>query len=198
MLGPASLFVHAVHVDPAEIELLAESGTWVAHQPRSNMNNAVGVGEVESMLRRGVRVCLGNDGFSNAMWEEWKTAYLLHKAWHGDPRRMSAPDVLQMAVYNNAALASQYFPGAPIGVIQKGAAADLILVDYHPYTPLTAGNLPWHMLFGFHESLITTTICAGRLLMKDRRLLTLDEAAITARARELAVKVWERYTRNVA
>jgi putative selenium metabolism protein SsnA len=196
MLGPASLFVHAVHVDPGEIQLLAGSGTWVTHQPRSNMNNAVGVGEVEAMLRVGVPVCLGNDGFSNAMWEEWKTAYLLHKAWHGDPRRMSGNDVLQMAVYHNARLTSQFFPGAPVGVIQKGAAADLILVDYHPYTPLTTGNLPWHMLFGLHESLITATICGGRVLMKDRKLLTLDEAAIAAQAQESAVKVWERYAKN--
>ncbi len=197
MLGPSSLFVHAVHVDSSEIRLLAESGTWVTHQPRSNMNNAVGVGEVEVMLQQGVPVCLGNDGFSNAMWEEWKTAYLLHKAWHGDPRRMNGDDVVKMAVVNNARLASQFFPGAPVGVIQKGAAADLILVDYHPFTPLTSGNLPWHILFGFHESQITTTICAGEVLMKDRVLLTLDEAAIAARARESAVKVWERYYESV-
>jgi putative selenium metabolism protein SsnA len=196
MLDHASIFVHAVHVDPAEIDLLAESGTWVTHQPRSNMNNAVGVADVAAMLQRGVKVGLGNDGFSNLMWEEWKTAYLLHKAWHGDPRRMPAPDVLQMAVYHNAALASQYFPGAPIGVIEKGAAADLILVDYHPYTPLTLGNLPWHILFGFHESLITTTICAGKVLMKDRQLVTLDEAAIAAQARESAVKVWQRFAES--
>ena len=54
----------------------------MTHQPRSNMNNAVGVADVEGLLRAGVRVALGNDGFSNAMWDEWKTAYLLHKAWH--------------------------------------------------------------------------------------------------------------------
>ena len=66
-------------------------------------------------------------------------------------------------------------------------------MDYHPHTPLTAGNLPWQILFGFHESMVTTTIVAGRVLMRDRQLLTLDEAEITAKAREQAPGVWERY-----
>ena len=74
--------------------------------------------------------------------------------------------------------------------------ADLIWVDYHPYTPLTAGNLPWHILFGFNESMITATMVAGRMLMYERRLLTLDEAEISARARELALVIWQRYSRN--
>jgi cytosine/adenosine deaminase-related metal-dependent hydrolase len=108
---------HAVHVNDREIELLAESGSWVSHQPRSNMNNAVGVAEVEDMLRAGVNVCLGNDGFSNAMWEEWTAAYLVHKVWRRDPRRMSGGDIIQMAVRNNSDLASRFFPSAPVGVI---------------------------------------------------------------------------------
>jgi hypothetical protein len=66
-------------------------------------------------------------------------------------------------------------------------------VDYHPFTPLTPGNLPWHVIFGFHESMVTTTICGGQVLMRDRQLLTLDEAALAAEARDLAPKVWGRY-----
>lgn len=193
MLGPLSIVVHGVHIDAREMALLAETGTWLTHQPRSNMNNAVGAAQVEAMDRIGVRVCLGNDGFSNAMWEEWKAAYLLQKVWHRDPRRMPGDQVVKFAIYNNAALAGSFFPPAPIGVIAAGAHADIILVDYHPTTPLSAANLPWHILFGFHESMVTTTIAAGKLLMRDRALLTLDEAAITARSRELALAAWERY-----
>jgi cytosine/adenosine deaminase-related metal-dependent hydrolase len=157
------------------------------------MNNAVGIGDVEGMLRAGVRVCLGNDGFSNTMWQEWKMAYLVHKAWNRDPRRMPADKVVQMGAYHNAALAGSFFPEAPLGVLQPGAIADLILVDYHPYTPLTPGNLPWHMIFGFQESMVTLTMVAGRLLMKDRRILVLDEAEISAHAREMAPALWQRY-----
>jgi putative selenium metabolism protein SsnA len=191
-LGPKSILAHAVHVDESEIELLAETQTWVTHQPRSNMNNAVGVAQTEKMLEMGVKVCLGNDGFSNAMWEEWKAAYFLHKIHHQDPRRMGGYTVTEMAIYNNAALASSLYE-QPIGIIQKGAAADLMLVDYQPPTPLTAGNLPWHILFGFRESMVTGTIVNGQVLMKDRQLLSLDESEIAAQARALAPKVWETY-----
>jgi putative selenium metabolism protein SsnA len=193
ILGPKTITAHCVHVDAREIGLLADTGTWVTHQPRSNMNNAVGVAPVESMLRAGVNVCLGNDGFSNAMWEEWKAAYLVHKVWHHDPRRMNGYDVTQLAIYNNAALANVFFPDAPIGQITPGAFADLIFVDYHAPTPLTPGNLPWHILFGFQQSMVTTTIVGGEVLMKDRELLTLDEAEIAVKAKELATNVWSRY-----
>ena len=198
ILGPRSIVAHAVHVDGREAALLAESGAWVTHQPRSNMNNGVGVANVESLMRLGIPVCLGNDGFSNAMWEEWKTAYLLHKVWNRDPRRMNGFDLVRMAVYNNASLANVFFPTTPIGRIASGAQADLIFVDYHAPTPLTAGNLPWHIVFGFNPSMVTTTIVAGQVLMQDRQLLTLDEQAIHARARQLSPAVWERYNQQFA
>jgi putative selenium metabolism protein SsnA len=193
ILGPQTIVAHAIHVDAREVSLLAETNTWVTHQPRSNMNNGVGAAEVESLLRAGVKVCLGTDGFSHTMWEEWKTAYLLHKVWHRDPRRMNGADVARMAADHNARLAGSFFPEAPLGVLAPGAHADLIFVDYHPHTPLTAGNLPWQIIFGFHESMVTTTIVAGQVLMRDRQLLTLDEAEIAAKARQLAPQVWERY-----
>jgi putative selenium metabolism protein SsnA len=194
LLGPRTIAAHCVHVDCREAELLARTQTWVTHQPRSNMNNAVGAAEIEGLLRQGVRVALGNDGFSNAMWDEWKAAYLYHKAAHRDPRRVGGYTITELAVKNNAALAGVFFPQAPLGVIAPGAFADLIFVDYHATTPLTAGNLPWHILFGFESSMVTATICAGRVLMHDRQLLFLDEAGISARSRELAAQVWRRYT----
>jgi len=193
ILGPSTIAAHCIHIDAREIDLLTESETWVTHQPRSNMNNAVGPAPVESMMRSGLKVCLGNDGFNNAMWDEWKAAYFLHKITSRDPRRMGGYDVAQMAVHNNAALANLFFPAALIGRIAPGAVADLIFVDYQPPTPLTAENLPWHILFGFQSSMVTTTIVAGKVLMRDRELVVLDEARIAARARELAPNVWKRY-----
>jgi len=197
ILGPQSILAHCVHVDAWEMELLRDTGTWVTHQPRSNMNNAVGVAPVETLLRGGVKVAMGNDGFSNVMWDEWKAAYLVHKLWHGDPRRGNGYDILKMAVTNNAALARVFWPDAPLGELSPGAYADLLLVDYHPFTALTAGNLPWHILFGFEASAVTSTMVAGKWLMRDRVLLTLDEAAIAARARELSAAVWRRYQKLV-
>ncbi len=189
ILGPRTILAHGVHVDDSEIRLLAESGAWVTHQPRSNMNNGVGVAPIEAMQAAGVRLGLGNDGFSNAMWEEWKAAYLAPKLWHRDPRRMPGDRVADIAWQGNSALAGRFFPDAPLGRLASGAHADLIFVDYHPTTPLTPGNLPWHVLFGFHKSMVTTTIVAGRVLMQDRRLITLDEDALTAESRRRAAAV---------
>ncbi len=192
ILGPKTIACHCVHVDDGEIAALAETGTWVTHQPRSNMNNAVGIAPVEKMLRAGVNVALGNDGFSNQMFAEMKAAYLVHKLAQRDPRAMPGDLVFRIAYEHNARLARVFWPETTLGELSVGAAADLVFLDYHPTTPLTAGNLPWHILFGLEASAITATVCAGRVLMRDRQLLTLDEEAITARSRELAAQAWKR------
>ncbi|MFW6115606.1 MAG: putative aminohydrolase SsnA [Chloroflexota bacterium] len=192
VLGPATIAVHCVHVDRSEIERLADTGTWVTHQPRSNMNNAVGVAPVEEMLDGGVNVGLGNDGFSNQMFAEMKAAYFVHKLDQGDPQAMPGNVVMDLAYANNARLARVFWPDQPLGQLSEGAAADLVFVDYQPTTPLSADNLPWHLLFGIEASMITATVCAGRVLMRRRQLLTLDEEAITARSRELAGAAWAR------
>lgn len=191
VLGPKTIAAHCVHVDVTEIEGLRRTKTNVAHNPRSNMNNAVGVADVLGMLRRGINVGLGNDGFTNNQFAEMKTAYLLHKSARRDPRVMGADQVVQMAYANNAKIA-QVFWKPKIGELSVGAPADIILLDYVPYTPLTAGNFPWHLIFGMDGTHVTHTICAGKLLMQDRQLLTLDEQAIAAKAKEAAKKVWKR------
>ncbi len=192
ILGPRTIVAHAVHIDEEEMTLLADTGTWVTHQPRSNMNNAVGFAQVEAMLDHGVHVALGNDGFSNNMFAEMKAAYLGHKLVRRDPRAMPADLVFRLAYEANAALARIFWPDQPLGALTPGAAADIVLVDYHPTTPLTADNLPWHMIFGYEASMVTTTISGGEVLMRDRKLLTLDEDAITAQSRELARELWRR------
>jgi cytosine/adenosine deaminase-related metal-dependent hydrolase len=160
------------------------------------MNNAVGTARVTDMLRQGVVVGLGNDGFSNDMFQEMKSAYLVHKAARNDPRAMAADLVQQMAITSNAQFAGVAFgsPGSPAccGELSVGAAGDVIIVDYQSPTPVTAANLPWHLIFGVDGGLVTTTIVNGRVLMRDRVLQTLDEAAIAARARELAAALWQR------
>jgi len=193
ILRPESILAHGVHLDEGEISRLAEAGSWLTHQPRSNMNNAVGVAPIEAMMAAGVRVGMGNDGFSNTMWQEWKEAYLLHKLAYRDPQRMGGYSVLKMAVENNSALVTALFDGLRIGEISEGAAADLIFVDYHPFTPMNAGNLPWHILFGFQESMVTATIVAGAPLMYDRKILLLDEEEITAKAMEISKQTWQRF-----
>lgn len=191
ILGAKTIAAHCVHVDVGEIDLFKRTNTKVSHQPRSNMNNAVGVANVLGMLRHGVTVGLGNDGFSNNMFSEMKTAYLLHKSHQRDPRVMGADTVLEMAYANNAKICANFW-NAPVGELSVGAYADIILLDYAPFTEMHAGNFPWHVIFGVDGSNVTDTICGGKLLMHNRVLLTLDEEAITAKALELSRGVWER------
>ncbi len=196
ILNERTIAAHCVHIEAHERRLLRDRGVWVSHQPRSNMNNGVGAADIDGLRAEGIKLCLGNDGFSNNMWAEWKAAYLLHKVVNRDPRRADGMSVADMAWQNNARLMEVFFADDTIGEISAGAAADLIFVDYQPFTPLTAGNLPWHLLFGFEASMVTTTICAGEVLMRDRQLLTLDEAEIAEEALSLAPALWEKYTRN--
>ena len=190
--GPQTIMAHCIHVDAWEAGLLRETGTFVSHQPRSNMNNAVGAAEITPLLRAGMPVCLGNDGFSNDMFAEMKVADMLQKVAHGDPRYLGADKVIQMAVHNNRRLASVFFD-KPVGVIAEGAYADLILLDYYPTTPFSSANLPWHILFGMSGGHVHSTIAHGQVLMRSRELLTIDEAEITARSRAVAQATWERY-----
>ena len=216
ILGPKTIAAHCVHVDAYEMEILQETGTRVVHNPRSNMNNAVGVADVPGMLKRGIDVGLGNDGFSNNMFTEMHAAYLVHKLNKGDPRVMGGDQVMQMAFQNNAQIAGLFWPSPPpphppfpspklgegkggaggrrrgLGELSVGALADVILVDYQPTTPLTAGNFPWHITFGMDGTGVDTTIVGGRVLMQNRELLTLDEEEVCAKSRELAGKLWKR------
>jgi putative selenium metabolism protein SsnA len=195
VLGSKTICAHGVHLDESELRNLAETATKLTHQPRSNMNNAVGVAPVQKALDLGVCVGLGNDGFSNDHFAEMKAAYLVHKIHQRDPRVMSGDTVMRLAYENNARIARECAGWAePLGELRPGAWADVVLLDYRPYTPLTADNLPWQILFGVEGTHVNTTIVGGKVLMRDRKLLTLDEVRIAAQAREYAPKIWQRFT----
>lgn len=193
LLGQDTILVHGVHMDDAEIQIVKNTQSWMTHQPRSNMNNAVGMADVEKMLELGIPVCLGNDGFSNAMLDEWRTCYLAHKLWTNNPQIMNGNSVIKMAIENNSKLISHFFNGDTIGKVEVGAKADLILVDYKPVTELNSDNIPWHMIFGFRDSMVSDTMVNGKWLMNDWKLTYLDEEKISAHALSLSKEVWNRY-----
>lgn len=196
ILSDRTIAAHCVHIGFVEMKILQKYDVAITHQPRSNMNNAVGAMMFDKFMGEELFVCLGNDGFSNAMWEEWKMAYFLHKVTpQRDPRKANGAWIQQAGHGNNQYLASHFFDDQLMGTIRPGAAADLIFVDYQAFTPVTPGNLPWHIIFGFESSMVTTTICDGKVLMRDRQLLTLDPVTIAEEARALAPAVWERYAR---
>lgn len=193
LLGVNSIIVHGVHLNRNEMITIRDSGSWVTHQPRSNMNNAVGIPDVEKMIKLGIKVCIGNDGFSNAMWDEWRTCYLVHKLKNKNPSSMGGNTTIDLAVRNNSDLVTHFFEDQLIGKIHPGYQADLILVDYKPITEINEYNIPWHILFGFRDSMVTDTMVKGKWLMRNRELVNLDENEITSKALELSKKVWNRY-----
>ncbi len=192
VLGPRTIAAHCVHVTDEEMALLGSTGSRVVHNPRSNMNNAVGTAPVTRFLAAGLPVGLGNDGFSMNMFQEMKAAYLLHKQASGDPRTLGADQVAAMQWHNNAATAQTLMGVPELGEITAGAPADLVVLDYQAPTPVTGGNLPWHLIFGVDGEHVRTTIVNGRVLMRDRHLVTLDEERIHAEARRLAASLWKR------
>jgi len=191
ILGDTTIAAHCVHVDANEIELLRTTHTNVVHNPESNMGNAVGCAPILRMLKQGVRVGLGTDGYTCDMLESLKVANILHKHAAQNPS-VAWAEAPAMLFGNNAAIAARYFT-RPIGVIQPGAYADIIIVDYNPPTPLSGGNADSHILFGMSGRCVDTTIVNGRIVMKDRELIAIDEKQVYARARELALKVWQRF-----
>jgi putative selenium metabolism protein SsnA len=192
VLGPLTIAAHCVHVSNHEMSLLCSTGARVVHNPRSNMNNAVGTAPVPSFLAAGMPVGLGNDGFSMNMFQEMKAAYLLHKQASGDPRTLGADQVTAMQWRHNAGTAQVLMNAPGLGEITVGAPADLVILDYQAPTPITGGNLPWHILFGVDGEHVRTTIVNGRVLMRDRQLVALDEERIHAEARRLAGALWQR------
>lgn len=193
LLGPKTICAHCVHIDDMEMGLLAESGTRVVHNPQSNMNNAVGIADLIKMSAKGVVAGLGTDAMTSNMLEELRAALWLQRLGSQNPSA-GFNEVLSALLTANARIADAYWGGLGLGRIEQGTAADIILVDYLPPTPLSTETFAGHLFFGVAESVVDTTIVGGRVLMKNKRLeLGLDEEQIAVRASELAAKLWERF-----
>jgi putative selenium metabolism protein SsnA len=192
LLGPGTIAAHAVHVSNADIALLAATATFVAHNPQSNLNNAVGTADLLRLTAGGVRVGLGTDAMTVNMLEEVRVALWAQHLRQDNPS-CAFMEVANALFVRNPELATRLW-GFPIGTLQEGAAADLILVDYHPPTPLNDETVLGHLIFGLSQATVDTTICAGRVLMEGKRLaIGLDEADLAARSRNLATRLWERF-----
>jgi putative selenium metabolism protein SsnA len=188
--GEKSIFVHCVHVDDPEMDVLASTNTVVVHNPESNMNNAVGVTKLLKLLSKGILVGLGTDGMSSDMLAQMRCAYLLHRLDNHDPR-VAFLEAPQLLLGNNATICDRQF-GIKLGEIAEGSPADLAILDYYPPTPLSEENFLGHLIFGLVDATVDTTVCKGKILMQGKKILSLDEERITARSRELAPKVWKR------
>jgi cytosine/adenosine deaminase-related metal-dependent hydrolase len=191
LLGRKTIASHCVHVNEQEIHLLKESKTNVVHNPESNMGNAVGCAPVLEMLSQGIAVGLGTDGYTCDMFESLKVANILHKHQQQNPS-VAWREAPTMLFEQNRAIAANHFD-RPLGKLTPGAYADVIIVDYNPPTPLCVSNFNSHILFGMAGRGVATTIINGRILMEEGKMMGIDEEMIIAKARELALKVWQRF-----
>lgn len=188
--GEKSIFVHCVHIDESEMDILAATKTIVVHNPESNMNNAVGVTPLLKLLQKRVLVGLGTDGMSSDMLAQMRAAYLLHRLANHDPR-VAFVEAPQLLLQNNAEIIMRQF-GIRVGEIVEGNPADMAILDYHPPTPLNADNFLGHLIFGLVDAAVDTTVCKGKVLMRDKKILHMDEERIASRSRERAPLMWKR------
>jgi 5-methylthioadenosine/S-adenosylhomocysteine deaminase len=183
-LNERVIAAHVVWPSPGEIAILKLAGVGVVHNPQSNMKLASGVSPVPKMLADGLRIGLGTDGAASnndlSMWEEMDTAAKLHKLFSNDPKVISALEAFELATIRSAAalhLEKQ------IGSIEKGKRADLVILDRDSLNQIPAYNIYSDLVYATKASDVQTVIINGRIVMRDRRLLTLDEASIKASAR---------------
>lgn len=188
ILGNKTIAAHCVHISEEDMELLRDTKTMVVHNPQSNMGNAVGVPKVLTMYDKGILIGLGTDGYTNDMIESMKAANALHKHEAKNPSAAwrEVPDML----FKHNSLIGQRTFGVSIGVLKEGAKADIIVLDYKPYTPMNQDNVNGHILFGMQAADTTTTIVNGKVLMKDRKLTISNEEEIISTCRVEASKLW--------
>jgi putative selenium metabolism protein SsnA len=191
VLDEQCLAAHCVHVSAADIGTLARRRVNVVHNPQSNCNNAVGAANLLELFRRGVLVGLGSDGYSPRMFEEFKAAFQVQKLRAGDPR-VAYGEAYAAAFLNNRTIVKKLW-GMEIGRIEKGARADLILVDYYPPTPLDSGNLFGHILFGIANAPVDSLMVNGRFVVRDKQCVTVDERRVAEKAARRARALWERF-----
>jgi len=192
-LGILSKFTitgHCIHVNDEEMDIIKQTDTMVVHNPESNMGNAVGIPPCMEMIKRDILLGLGTDGYTNDMFESEKVANIIHKHVLEDPGAAWS-EVPKMLFENNAKICARLFD-TKIGVLEKGAAADIVVSDYIPLTPMSADNCDGHILFGMSGRTIVTTIINGDVKMKNRKLIGIDAEAILTKCREFAGAMWNR------
>ncbi len=188
ILGERTLLGHCIHVSPAEMDILRETGTMCVNNPESNMGNAVGCAPALQMLQRGVTVGLGTDAYTHDMLESLKVFLLIQRHNAALPN-VGWGEAMTMLFENNAKIAARYFK-KPLGVLKPGAAADVIVMDYPTFTPLSGENADGHILFGMMGRSCRTTIVNGRVLYRDRQFVDIDEARLNAWTLEQSRKLW--------
>ena len=187
--GP-TIAAHVVWPTQSEIPILVEREIGVIHNPTSNMKIASGISPVADMLAAGVRVGLGTDGAASNndldMWEEMRLAAFLQKVERMDPEVLPAPTVLAMATIGGAEAIGL---DGRIGSLEIGKRADVIQVAFEDVHHMPVYDVVSHLVYVSDEQDVVSVVVDGKLLMRDREILTLDTGRVAAEARALAARI---------
>jgi cytosine/adenosine deaminase-related metal-dependent hydrolase len=179
-----SIFAHGTHLSDDAITRVNEVGLTIAHNTRSNMNNAVGYAPLHKLK---CPVMLGTDGIGGDMFAEMRTAWFKSR----DARNGLSPmDIIAMQA--NAARRASQSLGVKLGKLEPGAAADVVVTDYIPFTPIESSNLVGHLLFSIESRHVRDVMIDGRWAMRDRKLIQIDEAQTRSDAQRVSRDLWTR------
>lgn len=182
-LGPRVVAAHTVHLNEREIEILKDRKVGSVHNPESNMKLASGVAPVPRLIAADVAVGLGTDGAASnndlSMWDAMDFAAKLHKLSTNDPRALSAEETLRLATIGGARALHME---KEIGSLEEGKRADVIVVDVDSLHQTPLFNVFSHLVYATKASDVRTVVIEGRVVMRDRFLLTLNEAEIKRKA----------------
>ena len=192
MLGPNLLAVHTVWLTDEEIGLFKKHDVKVSHNPASAMR-VLGFARIPKMLKEGICLSIGTDGASSSnhmdmVDEMWLTS-LIHKGWRLDPTVVPSQDILRMATRWGARAVLE---GSLYGSLEAGKKADLIVINPHGPSMMPVNDKIAALVTAMHSSNIESTMCDGKWLMRDRKILTLDEEAILKEGAERAAAIYRR------
>jgi putative selenium metabolism protein SsnA len=184
-LDERTLLAHGIHLDDDEIELARTARAHLAHNARSNMNNAVGRARLDAL---GERVALGTDGIGADMFEESRTAFFRLRE---DGAGVGA-DWPLARLAESARLAGASFGEPGLGTLEPGAPADVVVLDYAAPAPVDNGSFPGHWVFGLSSRSVRDVMVAGEWVVLDRRPTQVDAGELAAAARVQAERLWRR------
>ena len=184
-LDRRTLLAHGVHLDDREIDLIGAAHASIAHNARSNMNNAIGRARVEAL---GSHVALGTDGIGADMFEESRAAYFrLREDGLASPPSWPLERLAEGASFVGAAFGEPHF-----GRLEAGAPADLVVLDYAAPAPLGESSFAGHWIFGLSSRHVRDVMVAGEWVVRDRTLARVDQQELAAGASAEAERLWKR------
>ena len=188
LLSRRAVLAHCVHLNGREIGLISKSSASVAHNPMSNMLNAVGVAPLTDMLDQGVNVSLGNDGYVFDMFENMRTGFLLQRVARRDPNRPTPQEVVEMCTVN----AARAYGLSSLGALEVGKRADIIVLRPAFAATPYSGSIYGYIVNGLRGADVRDAMVDGQVVMENRKLLTLDVQKAEATVLKTMDRLWSR------